>query len=106
MKMLKYAALLLLIVTSAVAQTQKPESDARYLTITREYTLLPDGGQIYHYSHQLKHPLWYHPLEKKYIEDFSQKTDVGCNLAGRLVVPDIQRISQHDELLKDSEKPH
>lgn len=38
-----------------MASAQKPESDARYLNITREYQLLPDGSQVYRYSHQLKY---------------------------------------------------
>lgn len=55
MKILKYIALLLLTVSIFPAWSQKPESDARYQNIVREYTLMPDGSQIFRYTHQLKY---------------------------------------------------
>ncbi len=55
MKILKYLALLLFMATTTPLWSQKPESDARYLSITSEYQLMPDGSQSFHYSHQLKY---------------------------------------------------
>ncbi|HAQ66133.1 MAG TPA: hypothetical protein DCR43_09825 [Bacteroidales bacterium] len=55
MKIIKYCTLLWLLLAGIMASAQKPESDARYLNITREYQLMPDGSQVYRYTHQLKY---------------------------------------------------